>query len=231
MPYLEARSVRQEAPFFSMEAISNRNRNDNWRIVPFAVRHVAQAVEIHLRAFPKFFLTSLGAPVLKHFYTAFVAQDDAIAFAAEDTLGRTVGVIVGTGKPAGFFRRMILRQGWAFVFSTVGALIRNPKIAGRLLRAFAYRGWEQPAGLSCALLSSIAVAPELQGTGVGRRLVAQWIGAVQERGIEGAYLTTDAHDNESANRFYRRIGWRLDATHVTPEGRLMHRYVIEIAHD
>lgn len=173
-------------------------------MLPLASRHVGEVVQIHLGAFPEFFLTFLGARFLSEFYQAFVSEPTAITVVAESDTGGVCGVVVGTLTPAGFFKRLLRGRWWAFALASAGALLRKPSIAPRLIRALGYRG-EAPNGNQRALLSSIAVDPSCQGTGVGRRLVECWLAEAQRRGARGCYLTTDSKGNETVNAFYHRI--------------------------
>ena len=50
---------------------------------------------------------------------------------------------------------------------------------------------------------------------------------VQRNGLSGCYLTTDADDNKAVNDFYRNLGWQVESSYVTSEGRRMHRYVYD----
>jgi ribosomal protein S18 acetylase RimI-like enzyme len=188
--------------------------------------YVDNVVEIHLRAFPNFFLSFLGPKFLREYYTAFVHERSGIAFVAkeEEKEELLLGVVVGTEKPAGFYRRLLIRRGWAFCLASVDALRKRPTIGFRLLRALFYRGNRSPS-MSGALLSSIAVIPEAQGLGIGRLLANTWLNEVHRRGIPICYLTTDAENNEAVNSFYLQGGWRIDSVFKTPEGRKMNRYV------
>jgi hypothetical protein len=59
--------------------------------------------------------------------------------------------------------------------------------------------------------------------------VDHWLGEARRRGCAGAFLTTDADCNEAVNGFYRRLGWHLETSYSTPEGRRMNRYVFDFA--
>jgi GNAT superfamily N-acetyltransferase len=196
------------------------------RIVPLEARHIAAILQIHVQAFPSFFLTSLGPVFLKEFYHAFLHDEGALAFVAEDMQGKVCGIVVGTLLPKGFFKRLLARRWWAFALASVPALVHTPAIAPRLARALWYRG-ETQTNLPRALLSSIAVDPSLQGGGLGRRLIGRWLNEARRRGSAGCYLLTDAIGNEAVNAFYRHTGWRLETTNTTPEGRRMNRYVFD----
>jgi ribosomal protein S18 acetylase RimI-like enzyme len=68
----------------------------------------------------------------------------------------------------------------------------------------------------------------VQGRGIGRALVERWVEEVKRRGYTGCYLTTDANDNDKINNFYRKLGWKIESTYTTPEGRLMNRYILDL---
>lgn len=189
---------------------------------------LGRVVEVHLRAFPAFFLSRLGGAFLREFYASFLTDPVGVGFVAKSGDGREdlAGAIVGPVDPRGYFGRLVRRRWHAFAWASLGAVLRDPRVAPRLARALTYRG-ESPSGPPRALLSSIAVDPAAQGKGIGRQLVSAWLEEVRRRGAPGAYLTTDAEGNEATNQFYRRLGWRLESGYVTREGRRMNRYVYD----
>ncbi|MEO7123548.1 MAG: GNAT family N-acetyltransferase [Lacisediminihabitans sp.] len=68
---------------------------------------------------------------------------------------------------------------------------------------------EYPAHLHIDLL------PELQGLGMGRRLIETLLGSLSARGIGGVHLAMDGA-NSGARAFYDRLGF-LELTSSTPE--------------
>ncbi|WP_446213718.1 GNAT family N-acetyltransferase [Micromonospora sp. IBSANI012] len=186
---------------------------------------VPAAAALHARAFPRFFLSRLGEPFLREFYAGFVDDPDAVTVVSRAADGTLVGVVVGTTTPDGFFRRLLRRRGPRLARAAIRPALRDPRAALRLLRGVAYRG-EVPLAARGALLSSICVDPAVAQAGHGRRLIDQWWRAVRQRGVDAAYLTTDADDNDRVNRFYRRAGWTLLGAYTTPEGRRMNCYGI-----
>ncbi|MHC4389027.1 MAG: GNAT family N-acetyltransferase [Planctomycetota bacterium] len=196
-------------------------------IVKIRGSYIEQVVDIHMQAFPEFFLTFLGSKFLKEFYESFVYDSAGVGFVAEDAqTGEVLGVAVGPLVPEGYFKRLLKRRWWAFCLASVAAVLKRPIIIGRLLRAVFYKG-EAPPGPQRALLSSVAVAPESQGRGIGRALVGRWVEEVRCRGGKGCYLTTDANNNDRINTFYQKLGWKIESTYKTPEGRVMNRYVLD----
>jgi ribosomal protein S18 acetylase RimI-like enzyme len=188
---------------------------------------VPPAASLHRRAFPTFFLTSLGEPFLVEFYRGFLGDATAVTVMAHDERGLLRGLVVGTVEPAGFFRRLLRRRWPGFLVASARAVLASPRVAPRLLQAVGYRGNAGP-GEHGALLSSICVDPDLQGHGIGRELLTAWTTEVALRGANHAFLTTDADDNASTLRFYESSGWSRTASFETIQGRRMHRYGITL---
>jgi ribosomal protein S18 acetylase RimI-like enzyme len=184
---------------------------------------VRPLARLHRAAFPGFFLSSLGEPFLVQFYRGFLIDDSAVSVVARGPDGSVRGAVVGTAQPADFFGRLVRNRWPWFVLASARVVALNPRAAPRLVRAVRYRG-DTPTGCRGALLSSLCVAPSLQGAGVGRQLVEAWTREVAGRGVDTAFLTTDADDNSAVNRFYQAQGWVLSHAYVTREGRLMNRY-------
>ncbi|MBI5387440.1 MAG: GNAT family N-acetyltransferase [Verrucomicrobia bacterium] len=191
-----------------------------------ARRHIDEVVRIHLQSFPSFFLSFLGSRFLREFYSSFLVDPTGVGYVVIDDDGKVVGAVVGPVDPRGYFQRLLKHRWWAFCVASIGAVLRRPTIIPRLWQALFYRG-ESPGGAGRALLSSIAVAPAAQGCGAGRLLVQAWLAEAWRRGASGAYLTTDTEANEAVNRFYCGLGWALETSYVTREGRRMNRYIFD----
>jgi ribosomal protein S18 acetylase RimI-like enzyme len=193
-----------------------------------ATADVGDAARLHRRAFPNFFLSSLGEPFLVQLYRGFLADPSAVALTAYDESDQLTGLAVGTIQPSGFFRRLLARRWPAFAVAGVRAVVRHPGAAPRLIAAIRYRGGNGVATGDGALLSSICVDPACQGSGTGGRLLRAWMAEARRRGAPCAFLTTDAEHNDTVNGFYRSHGWVLDQRIVTRHGRIMNRYVTRL---
>lgn len=190
---------------------------------------IKSVVDVHMKAFPDFFLTFLGPRFLKEFYTSFLVDAEGMGFVAfDEESGQVVGAIVGPFTPDGYFKRLLKRRWFAFCFASITAVIKRPTVIKRLFRAVFYRG-ESPQGPKRSLLSSIAVDPDVQGKGVGRMLVVRWVEEAKSRGSKGCFLTTDAADNDAVNLFYKKLDWKIESSYATPEGRKMNRYVYDFS--
>ena len=196
------------------------------KIVEIKLEHIDDIVKVHINAFPDFFLTFLGPKFLREFYKSFIVDDAGMGFVALED-GEVLGAVVGPLMPDGYFKRLLKRRWWAFCLASVSAIIKKPTVVKKLFRAVFYRGEAPDQGPKRSLLSSIAVAPVAQGRGVGQKLVQAWLNEARSRGSLGCFLTTDVAENDAVNNFYRKLGWKVESTYNTPEGREMNRYVYD----
>jgi len=188
--------------------------------------HVSSVVDVHLASFQGFFLSSLGARFLREFYRSVLLDETHIAFVCLSS-DRISGFAAGTTQPMGFYRRT-LKNNWArFVRASILPVSRKPMMALRLLsRLGMAKGSVFDPGQ--ALLMSIAVAPNQQGKGIGKRLTSAFLQEAGSRGATSVVLTTDAVNNDSVNSFYLRAGFQLSRVFLTPEKRRMNEYVYRL---
>ena len=196
------------------------------KLRPVTQMDALACAEIHLCAFPGFFLTFLGTDFLCELYTAIACDPSGIGFVAEEH-GRILGFVVGTSQPSGFYSRLLRSRMWHFGWTSLVPFLKKPQILPRLLRAFTMPG-QKTCVPNCGTLMSIAVLPQTQGKGVGLRLVNAFLGEAERRGLQYVNLTTDLLDNECANRFYQKLGFSLLRSYTTPEGRQMNEYIYDI---
>lgn len=197
-------------------------------ITPFRAAHVRAAVDLHLAAFRGFFLSQLGAGFLRVYYSNLLQDPESIAYVAVED-GAVQGLVAGSMQPAGFYGRLLRRHWLAFAVAALPAVLRNPGIAARVARA-TRRPDEAPAAENVAGLYSLAVAPGLQGQGIGAQLVSRFLTDAGERGAGSVRLETDADGNDDVNRFYRNQGFAERRAFQTPEGRRMLEYERALRH-
>lgn len=193
------------------------------KLLPMAHSFVEKAVDIHLRAFQGFFLSYLGKNFLEEFYEGVIEDPTGIAYVVTDNQA-LVGFVAGSSRPKGFFGRLLKKRWFKFGFAALPALLSNPRIFPRLLRAVSMPNQELPHP-NCGTLLSIAVDPERQGGGVGTMLVDAFLAESKARGLDAVNLTTDAVDNDKVNFFYEKMGFSLHRNYMTPEGRSMNEYI------
>ncbi len=198
-------------------------------IRPMMPSDLQQVVEVHLGSFEGFFLTFLGARFIRLLYRNIQEDSKGIFFVAESQ-GRIEGFVAGVVKQGGFYQRMVKKRKWAFGVAALGALIRRPAIAGRLIRALK-KPLESKHASAEACLMSIAVRPGSKGRDIGRSLVQAFCRELADRGASAVCLTTDKDKNDVVNRFYEKLGFRLVRSYLTPEGRGMNEYYLSLRGD
>lgn len=192
---------------------------------PLSATDLASAAELHVRAFPGFFLSSLGVGVLKEFYRGHQLSPRAVAFTARDDRGRVVGVVTGTMTPDSVYREMLTKNPWRLLLSLGLVVLRRPSVAPRMVRALTHGAPVPWATSDSALLNSICVDPSYQGRGVGLALMEAWVAEAETRStVTWAYLTTDANDNDAVRAWYERNRWVLWGTFARVDGRQMAAY-------
>jgi glycosyltransferase involved in cell wall biosynthesis/ribosomal protein S18 acetylase RimI-like enzyme len=173
-------------------------------IRPATRRDAAAIARLHRRSLPDAFLPRLGDPFLRRLYRAMVADPEAVVLMAGPE-GGVVGFVAGTASVGRFYRRFVLRHGIPAGMSVLPRLLR---------RGMLRQVWEtarHPQGSSSlpeAELVAIAVAPGARSAGLGESLVRPLLRALGERGVGEVKVVVGA-DNEGANRFYERLGFRL----------------------
>ena len=190
---------------------------------PLVASDVERVVDVHLRSFRGFFLTSLGRRFLTLYYAGVVRSPDHIGFAFLDDESRLQGFVAGSSNPRGFYSRLLKRDGIRFAFAALGAIVRSPAMVLRVARAVRHPA-RNPAGDEVAGLFSIGVNPGIQGSGAGRRLVEAFVTEAAARGCRRVCLTTDRDGNDAVNEFYRGLGFAVGRRFTTPEGRRMNEY-------
>lgn len=187
---------------------------------------IAAIAEVHIVSFRGYVLTRLGKGFLRGYYSTVLDHPHGILLVAEQT-GKVVGFAAGFGDPPGFSRLLRSRTA-AFLPHILAGLLRNPGIVLIVLQNAlgVFRG--RPVGYTPdpqdVEFSSVAVVPELQGQGVGRRLIEAFIEEARKQGVPGLYLTTDTDNNDHANRLYQRSGFRLMETFTASGGRRRNLY-------
>lgn len=180
-------------------------------------------IDVHIRSFPGFFLTFLGPNFLALLYRNINSDEEGIVLVS-DTGNAINGFVAGVTNQSGFYTRLLKQQLWGFAWAGLAAVLKQPKILPRLLRAL-NRSSQSKASATKACLMSIAVHPDAQGKGVGHDLVNAFCQSMVRQGVEAISLTTDYDNNERANQFYLSLGFTLTRTFKTPEGRVMNEYV------
>jgi len=206
--------------------LGNRPIESSVNIRSLTYYDISSVVITHLTSFPNFFLTSLGHRFLGLYYES-IHEFGQIGFVAVAD-GRIIGFVTGIDNSFGFYRKLLRHKGVRFAIEAALASIRRPSVALRLLRALVKRSPEEPDQTPSITLTSIAVLPGCQASGVGQLLEEAFESEARHRGLKRVRLETDALDNERVLAFYRKRRYLVRRSYVTPEGRRMHEFVKDL---
>lgn len=197
------------------------------RLRPMNNNDIPEIVAIHLQSFSGFFLSFLGKNFLSLYYRGVMEAAEGITFVYLNNKNMPCGFVAGTSNPSGFYSKLLKKYWFQFSLASLTAICQKPSVIRRIGRAL-FHPSQNPTGADIAGLFSIGVLPELHGTGIGQRLAAAFLKEAKKRGCKRAFLTTDQENNAPANAFYHKIGFRVERQFVTPEGRRMNEYWIEL---
>ncbi len=204
--------------------------SDALPVVPMMPHHIPGVVQVHLDSFPGFFLSFLGSRFLSHYYAGVCAAPEGISFVYLNALGEPVGFVAGSSNPRGFYSRLLRRRWIKFSLASAGTVLRRPSAIRRIARGLQHPA-VNPVGADVAGLFSIGLLPNLQGTGAGKLLLQVFLQEAMARGCKRVFLTTDRDRNDSVNAFYTKMGFRIERQYVTPEGRRMNEYWIDLRNE
>jgi len=164
-----------------MNKLRVANRND-----------LKMIVDIHIKAFPEFFLTKLGPRFLYKYYNLILNHEKKIFLVTEED-GYPIGFVAGFLQPSNFYA-YVRKHKNILIFTLIPIIFRNPFFI-----------------IKCEL-ASIAVNPDYVGQGLGKKLVKAFIEISQKKNAGIIYLTTDVDNNEVVNNFYQSLGFSLYRT-------------------
>lgn len=190
------------------------------------ISDATQIAKLHIMSFPGFFLSFLGEGFLRYLYKGFILHQDSGVLIAKEN-GSILGFLAYSTKLSEFYSFLIKK--YFFVFAWYGLLgaIRNPKSLFRIIRALTYPT-NTKSNEEYIEISSIAVDPTIQTKGIGSQLISFLVKLFHDTKYSTIRLETDAENNEKVNRFYQANGFEIINETVTPEGRKMNHYKINL---
>lgn len=189
---------------------------------PAGLSDIPGIVQIHMGAFPGFFMTLLGPEFLERYYRLVVDYPNKIIWVKQGSKGLE-GFVSGFLNPDLFYQ-CLRRRRWSLFGSIMARISCNPGLIPRLLASYAQAGQSsQQEEPDVCELSSIAVPPGLSGRGIGKGLVHAFIEATRGK-ARSIVLTTDADGNDDVNGFYRSLGFACEGSYERSKGRRMNKY-------
>lgn len=180
--------------------------------------------KIHSLAFSDFFLTSLGIKFLETYYKTCLQDINSIAVCAVDENGVIQGFATGSFKAAGYHRRLFLKKPFRFLMAALRSVISNPSVLIRLAKNLDKNPSKNDDRIYAELLS-IAILPQLKGSGAGKALLELFEEDVQKSGGKKIALTTDYDNNERVIAFYRKCGYEIYYDFITYPDRHMYKMI------
>lgn len=186
------------------------------------MQEISVIAQLHVRAFPNFFLTQLGESFLRLLYKGYIEDDDSGIIVAEID-GSIIGFIAYSFDYSKFFKFLLSKHFLKFSLYAFFASVRHPSFIKRLFGALK-KSDNVTKEEKYVELASICVDPNNEGLGIGSELISYLIEIVDFETYEYINLETDAVQNDSVNMFYLKNGFSLERQFVTPEGRIMNEY-------
>jgi GNAT superfamily N-acetyltransferase len=195
-------------------------------IIEILEYHINQVVEIHIKAFPGFFLSELGNDVLRVFYKSLL-QDKKTIFYGVKNEGALVGFFVVSLEPTGLYSRLFFKNISRFILPLFFSFSKNFSLLKRMMTSASSSSKLEVSTMYSASLLSICVSPAHVGKGIGKILLTTLENELRLRKRNGYYLTTDAYNNYSTNQFYLNFGFKLYGSYSQGK-RIMNIYVKDI---
>jgi ribosomal protein S18 acetylase RimI-like enzyme len=198
-----------------------------FEIRPLTTGDLNAIAPVHLAAFPKSAMSSLGEEAVRRYYLWQLTGPHKVTALIANANSRCAGFVVGgsfCGATSGFIWANRAYLAWRVL--THPWLLKNPLFRQRLRLSANIVRWvrrqkrkeaaaaasgvpQSPAIRRTKTFSilSLAVHPTAQGAGVGRRLMQDMETIGLAGGFDVMYLSVSP-ENEQAVRFYERLGWQ-----------------------
>ena len=185
---------------------------------------VPQIVNIHMNTFDGFFLTSLGASFLSFYYNAFLNSKDSIVLCSvvDD---KVCGFAAATKQCKGYNKNMIKGNLIKFIWISIRLLFIKPSALIRLVKNLSKTSDVIEDDEDYAELYSIGIAGNVQGQGIGKKLLTAIEDYMRCEGVGKISLTTDFYNNDSTVAFYRTMGYQTLYEFTSYPNRRMYRFI------
>jgi len=182
-------------------------------------------VSIHEQAFEGFFLTSLGSRFLFLYYTTLVKSSKGLVICLFDDSDNLIGFAAGTKMSKGFHKEILLRNLFSYFYVLLHLLMTRPVSIIRLFKNLNKNNKVNDDDGNYAELLSIAVPPNRNGNGYGKKLLAGFEEILESFGSEKVALTTDFYSNEGVIAFYKGLGYEIAYDFIAYPNRRMYKLI------
>lgn len=182
--------------------------NKDLKLISLSVENLDDLVDLHIKTFNGFFLTSLGSDFLKTYYDACLSNENTIALGVIDEKNKVIGFAIGALNAFGYHKKVLFKNIHKFIYSLFVACLIKPKSIFRLIlnlnkspRKFDKKNYSE--------LMSIAVLPSLKGLGIGKLLLTKFEETAKLKGAKQCALTTDYYNNDLVIEFYKKNNYEV----------------------
>ena len=188
---------------------------------------VKEVVDVHLSAFPNFFLSTLGTGFLRTYYRCFVEHKNGnLIVATMDD--KVVAFAAATSECRGFNTSLLKKNLFAFGCRFLVLLFTKPMAIVHLANNMTKTSEEVEDNEDYAELYSIGTIAVVQGKGIGTKLMERLEVRLKKQGVEKVSLTTDYVDNDATLSFYKKNGYEVLYEFLTYPNRKRYRLIKKI---
>ncbi len=194
---------------------------------------LATTARLHIAYLGNGLFPRLGPSFVRRWHRTFIDDPNACGYVTTDQHGQIMGFLLGALDQAAYVNGTLRRDRLSLGLHGATSLILRPGVAASFLRTrsgtYARRllapgpaRTQNPGGPAAtgpvAVLHAIVTVEAARGTGLGRRLLGQFVADVAATPTRRIELITDA-DNEPAVAFYRKAGWTQGRIRGNRDGR------------
>ena len=190
-------------------------------------KDLPEIVAVHIKAFPNFFLTTLGEGFLNLYYKSVLKSPDGVLLIGQYE-GETAGFCAGSLLSSGFNTRLLKNNLIGYACQGIKLLFTHPRRIWHLIKNLTKENVDVGDKGEYAELFSIGVDPTKQGGGVGKKMLLALEDEVSKNGGTKLSLTTDYENNEKAIEFYHSLGYKEWYDFVTYPNRRMYRMIKQL---
>lgn len=188
------------------------------------ITDLVDIVNIHESSFKDFFLTTLGNSFLRVYYETCIKYEDSIVICAVDEDGCICGFASGTIRSNRYYTKIFLFNLAPFIVEVIKLLFKRPLAIIRLALNLD-KSKSVLDEKNYAELLSLAVKPEMKGSGLGMSLLGHFERVVIFQGTKVLTLTTDCENNDRVVSFYKKCGYDIFYTFLAYPNRKMHKLI------
>jgi ribosomal protein S18 acetylase RimI-like enzyme len=194
-------------------------------IRPITTDDAAACARLHYDAMPGTFLCEFGIGFLKVLYRRLAVSPDCVGFVCVED-GEVVGLLTASEDMGAFLKRAMVKDFFGLSVRVVARLITRPRLLKSVVETFFYGMTSEQEDVTAELVS-IGVRSDRRGEGIGRWLCEALEEHFRRRGI-GKYTVVARAQNQGANRFYEKLGFKLGKT-FRLHGIESNRYTYDIS--